>query len=111
MIAVSLSQVLTEKAMLNGGGIPQSLYDMLREVERERGRTISYWELAPVAGIDRNNPHYAPLVGRLLDEINRAENAANRPLLSAIVCGKRAERTRTRILQASARAWLAQRAR
>ncbi|MGH8009989.1 MAG: hypothetical protein ACREQ3_23590, partial [Candidatus Binatia bacterium] len=47
-----------------------------------------YGEIAPLASIDTENPHFAALVGRLLDEINHAESAEGRPLLSAVVIGK-----------------------
>lgn len=65
---------------------PQALYDELRQVAGRRGLT-SYWDLAPCAGIDRGNPYFAVHLGRLLDEVNRSEHAAGRPLLSAVVVG------------------------
>jgi hypothetical protein len=66
----------------------QALVAKLQEIARERGRTITYWDVAPLAGVDRSNPNFGALVGRKLDEVNRTEHAAGRPLLSAVVCGK-----------------------
>ena len=67
--------------------IPQAVYERLRGVARAQG-TASYTEIAQLAGIDTDNPHFGALVGRLLDDVNRAEQAAGRPLLSAVVIGK-----------------------
>lgn len=63
------------------------LYERLCEVAR-RQDTIFYGEVAPIAGVDTENPNFAALLGRLLDEINHAEAANGRPLLSAVVIGK-----------------------
>lgn len=67
--------------------IPEALYEKLREVARQE-RTIFYREVAPIAGVDTENPHFAALVGHSLDEINHVEAANGRPLLSAVVIGK-----------------------
>lgn len=63
-----------------------AVYEKLREVARNR-ETISYGGVARLAGIDMDNPHFATLVGHMLDEINRAEHRAGHPLLSAVVIG------------------------
>lgn len=67
--------------------IPLALYDKLRDVARKRG-TVYYSEIAPIVGIDMDSPHFGTHVGRLLDDINHAEVAAQRPLLSAVVIRK-----------------------
>lgn len=66
---------------------PEALYEKLREIARAQ-KTVIYSEIAPIAGIDTGNPHFAALVGQLLDEINRVEAENGRPLLSAVVIGK-----------------------
>jgi len=73
--------------MNRGTNVPRALYDRLHEVARERDRT-TYWDIAPFADVDRNHEHFAVLVGQKLDEVNRAERAVGRPLLSAVVIGK-----------------------
>ena len=79
---------------MTGGGrmnqaaeIPEALYEKLRDVARQQ-QTIFYGEVAPFAGVATENPHFAALVGRPLDEINQIETAYGRPLLSAVVIGK-----------------------
>jgi hypothetical protein len=64
----------------------QAVYNKLTEVAGRRD-TINYGAVAPLAGIDVDNPHFAVHVGRILDEINRAEHAEGHPLLSAVVIG------------------------
>jgi len=66
----------------------RALHEKLQEVARVRGQTITYWDIAPFAGVNTSNPNFGALVGRHLDDVNRTENAAGRPLLSAVVCGK-----------------------
>jgi hypothetical protein len=68
-------------------GVSGALFEKLCDVARKQG-TIFYGQVAPIAGVDTENPHFAALVGRLLDEINEAEASNGRPLLSAIVIGK-----------------------
>lgn len=63
-----------------------AVYEKLREVARN-GETISYGGVARLAGIDMDNPHFATLVGHMLDDINRSEHRAGHPLLSAVVIG------------------------
>jgi hypothetical protein len=66
--------------------VHQVVYDKLVEVAGAQ-EIINYGAVAPLAGIDVNNPHFAAQLGLILDEINRAEYAADRPLLSAVVIG------------------------
>lgn len=74
--------------MAHAAEVPQALYDKLRELAREPDGTITYWDIAPFAEVDRNHEHFAVLVGLKLDEVNRIEHAAKRPLISAVVIGK-----------------------
>ncbi len=68
-------------------GVPEELYTRLQAVAREQ-RTAAYSEVAPVAGVDTANPHFAAVLGAMLDEINRVEAGNGRPLISAVVIGK-----------------------
>jgi hypothetical protein len=67
--------------------IPPALLERLQTIARERD-TVYYSELAPLLGIDTGDPHFAARIGRILDEVNYAEHAAGRPLLSAVVISK-----------------------
>jgi hypothetical protein len=49
---------------------------------------VFYSELAPIVGIDTENPHFGALIGRILDDVNRIEFDQGRPLLSAIAISK-----------------------
>jgi hypothetical protein len=71
--------------------INPTIYDMLVEAAQYRD-VVFYRPVALAAGIDVDHPHFGALVGRLLDEINRAEHAAGRPLLSAVVVGAETSR-------------------
>jgi hypothetical protein len=73
--------------MSDGIGIPLALHDRLQEIARQGGTTY-YSELAPLLGIDTSDPHFGVRIGRILDEVNYAEHAAGRPLLSAVVIAK-----------------------
>ena len=64
-----------------------AILERLTEVAR-RGEITSYAEIARLAHVDLDNPHFGAVIGRLLDEINRAEHAAGRPLVSAVVVSK-----------------------
>ncbi len=68
--------------------VPQALYDHLRELARSGGRA-TYIALAPVAGINTRNRYFAALLGRILDEVDRAEHAGGRPSLSAVAINAR----------------------
>jgi hypothetical protein len=57
-----------------------ALITTLRTVARA-GRSISEHAIAPLAGIDEIE------LGRVLDAINRTEDAAGRPMLAAVVVG------------------------
>jgi hypothetical protein len=67
--------------------IPPTLYDQLRELARHC-ETAYYSDIAHLLGIDTRGPAFGAQVGRLLDAVNRAEHAAGRPLLSAVVIAK-----------------------
>jgi hypothetical protein len=67
--------------------IPQALVDRLREVARDQDLT-TYGEVAPYGGIDSRQPHFDAVIGRLLDDVNRAEIEEQRPMLSAVVINK-----------------------
>lgn len=41
--------------------------------------------IAAIAGVDPADPHFVSELGSILDRVNRAEDAAGRPLLSAVV--------------------------
>lgn len=60
------------------------LYRALIEVARQRD-TITYGEIAPLVGLTMVRPPDRGALGALLDEVDRAELAAGRPLLCAIV--------------------------
>jgi hypothetical protein len=67
--------------------ISPALYDRLHEIAPQGG-TVYYSEVAPLIGIDTGDPYFGARVGRVLDEMNHAERAAGRPLLSAVVIAK-----------------------
>ena len=73
--------------MTDGIDIPPALYDRLHETARQSG-TVYYSEIAPLLGIDTGDPYFGARIGRILDEVNHAEHAAGRPLLSAVVIAK-----------------------
>jgi hypothetical protein len=56
----------------------------LRAVARA-GRSITEKAIAPIAGIDPTSEDIASQLSPVLTAINRAEDAAGRPLLSAVV--------------------------
>jgi hypothetical protein len=60
------------------------LYDRLIESART-GRTISYFEVGAILGLDPTKPSGRVEIGRILAEIACRENADGRPLLSAVV--------------------------
>src|SRR4051794_12170147 len=68
--------------------IPPMLYDRLRELARE-GSTAYYGDIARLLGMDIGSPHVRAQIGKMLDAVNRAEHAAGRPLLSAVVIAKK----------------------
>jgi hypothetical protein len=67
--------------------ISPALYDRLHQIARQGG-TAYYSELAPLIGSDSSDPYFGVRIGRIPDEVNHAEHAAGRPLLSAIVIAK-----------------------
>ena len=73
--------------MAEHAGIPSRLFEQLQKIARERD-TAYYSEIAPLIGIDTGDPYFGARVGRVLDEVNHSEQAAGRPLLSAVVIAK-----------------------
>ena len=65
----------------------QRIYDELKRVAKAQ-RTITYSEIAPLAGLDMENPDDRNRIATILDEISRHEHAQGRPLLSAVVVHK-----------------------
>ena len=65
----------------------QAVYDRLIQAARAR-EFVHYGELGKMLGLDMDNPHFATLVGKVLDRINEDESAAGRPMISAIVVSK-----------------------
>ncbi len=67
------------------------MHDQIRDrlIEVARKGTVTYYsEIAPMAGLNMSLPNDRYEIGALLDDINRAERAEDRPLLSAIVVHK-----------------------
>ena len=60
------------------------LLDRLIELAEDR-ECRTYGELAPSLGLDMNEEPHRREIRELLDAINRAEHAAGRPLLTALV--------------------------
>lgn len=62
----------------------QQIYETLRQAAVE-GKTLSYADIAPMAGLDMSRVDHRNRIAAMLDEISSAEHEAGRPLLSAIV--------------------------
>ena len=60
------------------------LYDELRRVARI-GEVTRYGEIAPMVGLDMNNPDDRNRLSEWLDEISSHEHSLGHPLLSAVV--------------------------
>jgi hypothetical protein len=60
------------------------IYERLIEVAKSE-TTITYGEVAPMAGLDMGNVGDRAEISRILDEISRHEHVNGRPLLSAVV--------------------------
>jgi len=60
------------------------IYEMLTEVAAAR-LTVAYSELAESIGLDMSNPDHRFQMGEMLDEVNREEHRAGRPMISAVV--------------------------
>lgn len=65
----------------------QAIYDCIAGAAREQ-RVVHYGEIAPLAHLDMADPHHRKVLGDMLDEISRAEDASGHPLLSAVVVQK-----------------------
>ena len=74
-----------------GAGGVERIAARLRAVART-GRTVTYNDLAAVAGWDMDDPAAASEVAGILRAISTAEHEAGRPLLSAVVVGAKTER-------------------
>jgi hypothetical protein len=59
------------------------IYEKLKETAKER-RLVTYGELAPLAGLDMDNPAHRTEIGRLLGEISTVEHRQGCPMLSAV---------------------------
>jgi len=62
----------------------QQIYEELKRVAKEQ-RTITYGEIAPLAGLDMGRAEDRNSIAEILDEISRHEHEQGRPLLSAVV--------------------------
>ena len=62
----------------------QIVYRELREIAR-RQDTTTYAKVAPLAGLDMENPSDRNEIANILDEINQNEHTRGRPMLSAVV--------------------------
>jgi len=65
----------------------EQIYARLQVVARAQ-RTITYSEIAPLAGLDMERQEDRDRIAAILDEISRHEHAEGRPLLSAVVVHK-----------------------
>lgn len=62
----------------------RDIYERLKEVARA-GESITYAEIAPMAGLDMSKPADRNEIGRILGTISTREYEEDRPLLSAVV--------------------------
>ena len=65
----------------------QAVYDELRRVANRQEMT-TYGAIAPLAGLDMNNPADRDAMRRLLGDISTHEHRNGRPLLTAVVVHK-----------------------
>ena len=64
----------------------KTIYERIKEVAKDRDRGyVNYGEIAPLVGLDMEQPEDRRRIGAILDRINRVEHCAGRPLLSAVV--------------------------
>ena len=61
-----------------------AIYEKLRSVANGRG-TITYGEIAPMAGLDMSDPADRSQIAQILGEISTYEHEQERPMLSAVV--------------------------
>ena len=64
------------------------IYEEIIEVAKRRD-DVYYSELAPLIGLDLGSPEGPGRIGAILERISRTEDSEDRPLLSAVVIGKR----------------------
>ena len=62
----------------------KAIYEKLKETAKNR-QTVTYTEIAPLAGLDMSIPVHRDQIGDLLGEISETENKNDRPMLSVIV--------------------------
>lgn len=65
----------------------KAVYAELRRVAKS-AETTHYFDIATLAGLDMDSQTDRNRIGEILDSISRAEHAAGRPLLSAVVVQK-----------------------
>lgn len=65
----------------------KQIYEKLKEIAKN-GAVTYYNDIAPMAGLNMNLPHDRYEIGILLDEINKYERTAGRPMISAVVVQK-----------------------
>jgi hypothetical protein len=65
----------------------EQIHQYLRDVARKQ-RKITYGDVADHIGLDPKNLGHLNNIATLLTKINEIENAARRPLLSAVVVNK-----------------------
>lgn len=64
--------------------INQRIYEKIKQVA-QYGDTTTYAAIAPIAGLDMENPDDRNTLGAILDEINNNEHTNGRPMISAVV--------------------------
>ena len=69
----------------------QGIYEQLQQVARERG-IIHYGPVAQMADLDMSQQADRTEIGRILGEISEHEHEAGRPLISAVVILKDANK-------------------
>ena len=64
-----------------------SLYERLKEVARQQGShgVITYGEIAPMLGLNMENPADRNEIGRILGAISEREHNDKHPMLSVVV--------------------------
>ena len=64
----------------------KTIYEEIKAIAKDRDRGyVNYGEIAPLVGLDMEQPEDRRRIGAILDRINRVEHRAGRRLLSAVV--------------------------
>jgi hypothetical protein len=63
----------------------KELHEHLQALARAESEPISYTEAGHFVNLTMDNPDHRTKIGHILDDINQAERAQGRPLLSALV--------------------------